>query len=558
MPIARPKAARLFAAVLAAGLILTGCAESERDDDSSGDAETFVFGAPGDPASLDPSLASDGETFRVTRQAFEALLEHESGGTELVGGLAETWEQNPAGTKWTFHLRDGVTFHDGEELTGEAVCANYDHWFNLKGTYQNPALTYYWQATMGGFAENESEDAPEPNYVGCEAPDPMTAVIEVEHPSANLPGAFSLQALAIHSPKAIEAYQQQQASGEGENISYPDYSQEVGANSPLAGTGPFRITGWDKGNGEVTLERFDNYWGEKAGVEELVFRTISEEDARRQALQAGNIQGYDLVAPGDVQTLEDEGFQVPVRDVFNILYLGFTQEANPALEDIHVRQAIAHAMDRQGLVDTQLPEGGVVATQFIPDTIEGYSEDVTTYAHDPGKAQDLLADAGQENLTVEFCYPTEVTRPYMPNPEDIFERLKEDLEGVGITVEPKPMVWNPTYVDTAEAGGCELRLLGWTGDFNDAFNFLGTWFNGYSEEWGFRNQELFDLMGQAETEGDVETRVGLYQDINEMVMDFLPGIPISSSPPSIAFADNVNPPEVSPLTQENFAEVSFK
>jgi peptide/nickel transport system substrate-binding protein len=543
----------MFAAVLAIGLFATACAESERDDDSSGGAETFVFGAPGDPSSLDPALASDGETFRVTRQAFEALLEHD--GTELVGGLAETWEQNEAGTEWTFHLRDGVTFHDGEELTGEAVCKNYDHWFNYTGTYQNPALTYYWQAIMGGFAQNESEDTPEANYVGCTAPDARTAVIEVAHPSANLPGGFSLQALAIHSPKAIDAYEEQQASGEGENLTYPEYSQEPG---PLAGTGPFRITGWDKGNGEVTLERYDDYWGEKAGVDQLVFRTISEEDARRQALQAGNIDGYDLVAPGDVQTLEDEGFQVPVRDVFNIFYVGFNQEKNPALEDIRVRQAIAHALDRKTLVDTQLPEGGVVATQFIPDTIEGHSEDVTTYEHDPDRAQDLLAEAGQEDLTLQFCYPTEVTRPYMPAPEDMYELLRADLEAVGITVEPDPMVWNPTYLDTVETGGCELRLMGWTGDFNDAFNFLGTWFNGFNEEWGFRNQELFDLMGEAENEGDVAARTGLYQDINEMVMDYLPGVPVSSSPPSIAFADNVNPPVVSPLTQENFAEVSFK
>ncbi|MGP4112047.1 ABC transporter substrate-binding protein [Streptomyces sp. 4N509B] len=556
MRIARPKVVRTIVAALAIGAIVTGCAESERDDDgSSGDSEAFVFGAPGDPASLDPALASDGETFRVTRQAFEALLEHESGGSELVGGLAETWESNEAGTEWTFHLRDGVTFHDGEKLTGEAVCKNYDHWYNYTGTYQNPALTYYWQSVFGGFAENESEDTPESNYVGCTAPDELTAVIEVKEPSANLPGGFSLQAMAIHSPKAIDAYAEQQASGEGENLNYPDYSQEAGT---VAGTGPFRITEWNKGNGEVTLERFEDYWGEPAGLDELVFRTISEEGARRQALQAGNIHGYDLVAPGDVQTLLDEGFQVPTRDVFNILYVGFNQEANPALEDIQVRQAVAHALDRQTLVDTQLPEGGVVASQFIPDTVEGFSEDVTTYAYDTDEARRLLSEAGEENLTLEFCYPTEVTRPYMPAPEDMYELMRSDLEAAGITVEPNPMVWNPTYLDTVETGGCDMYMLGWTGDFNDAYNFIGTWFADYDPQWGFRNQELFDLMAEASTEPDLETRVGLYQQINETVMDFLPGVPLSSSPPSIAFADNVNPPNVSPLTQENFAEASFK
>ncbi len=557
MSIARPKAARTLAAVLAIGVVVTGCAESEREDDgSSNDSDTFVFGAPGDPASLDPALASDGETFRVTRQAFEALLEHETGGTELVGGLAESWESNEAGTEWTFHLRDGVKFHDGAELTAEVVCQNYDHWYNWTGTYQNSALSYYWQTVFGGFAENENEDIPEPNYRSCEATDPLTAVIEVEHASANLPGGFSLQAFGIHSPNAIEAYEQQEAStDDGENINYPEYSQEAGT---VAGTGPFEITGWNKGNGEVTLERFDGYWGDKAGVGELVFRTISEEDARRQALQAGNIDGYDLVAPGDVQTLLDEGFQVPTRDVFNIFYLGMTQDRNPALEKPEVRQAIAHALDRETLVSTQLPEGGQVATQFMPDTVDGYSQDVTTYAYDPDQARDLLASAGEENLSVDFCYPTEVTRPYMPAPADMFELMRADLEEAGISVEPRPMKWNPDYLDTVENGGCDLRLMGWTGDFNDGYNFLGTWFAEQSAEWGFENQELFDLMHQAETEPDVETRVGLYEQVNELVMELLPGVPVSSSPPSIAFGADVNPPTVSPLTQENFAETSFK
>ncbi|MFI7276408.1 ABC transporter substrate-binding protein [Streptomyces sp. NPDC049879] len=555
MRIARPKAARMLAAALAIGLFATACASERDEEESSGDTETFVFGAAGDPAALDPALASDGETFRITRQAFEALLEHEPGGTELIGGLAETWESNEAGTEWTFHLRDGVTFHDGGELTGEVVCANYNRWYNWTGTYQNPTLSYYWGSVFGGFAENESEDTSPSNYVGCTAPDEQTAVIEIAEPSANFPGAFSLQAFSILSPDSLDAIEGDDPSGEGENVTFPDYSQEAGT---IAGTGPFSLSEWDKSNGEVTLARFDDYWGEPAGVEELVFRTIPEEDARRQALQAGDIDGYDLVAPADVETLAADGFQVPVRGVFNILYLGITQENNPALAEPEVRQAIAHALDRQNIVDTQLPEGGTVATQFIPDTVDGYSENVTTYDYDPELAQELLADADASDLSVDFCYPTEVTRPYMPAPADIYELLRADLEAVGITVNPVPLKWNPDYQETTRAGNCGLYLLGWTGDFNDAYNFLGTWFADYSLEWGFRDEELFEMMAAASTEPDVATRVAEYQALNEYIMDFLPGVPISSSPPSIVFSPDVNPPTVSPLTQENFAEVSFK
>ncbi|MBW1598233.1 ABC transporter substrate-binding protein [Streptomyces sp. JJ38] len=552
----RSRVVKAIAATLAVGLITAGCA-SERDDDG-GNGEgggTFVFGAPGDPSSLDPALASDGETFRVTRQAFEALIEHEPGGSKLVGGLAESWESNDAGTEWTFNLRDGVEFHDGEKLTAEAVCANYDHWFNWTGTYQNKAVSYYWQTIMGGFAKNESEDTAEPNYKGCTAKDELTAVISVHEASANLPGGFSLQALAIHSPKAIEAYEKEAASGEGDAIKYPKYSQEAGT---VAGTGPFRIKEWDKGNKEVTLERFDAYWGEKAGVEKLVFRTISEENARRQALEAEGIHGYDLVAPSDVSGLEEKGFQVPVRGVFNIFYLGMSQGGNDALKKKDVRQAITHAIDRENIVNTQLPEGGVAATQFMPKTVDGYSENVATYEHSTDKAKKLLADAGESDLTIDFCYPTEVTRPYMPAPADMFELMKADLEKAGITVNPKPMTWAPDYLDATEKGSCALHILGWTGDFNDGFNFIGTWFNGFDEQWGFREPAIFDAVKTAGSEPDVAKRVELYKKANEAIMEYIPGVPISSSPPSIAFAKTVNPPTTSPLTQENFAEVSFK
>ncbi|WP_103501484.1 MULTISPECIES: ABC transporter substrate-binding protein [Streptomyces] len=557
MHIARSKAAMIAAAV-SLGLVATACS-SDRDDNSSGggggSTERFIFGAAGDPGSLDPSLESDGETFRISRQVLETLLDHESGGTELEGGLAETWDSNDEGTEWTFNLREGVTFHDGEELTAEVVCANFDRWYNWTGTYQSNALSYYWQAEFGGFAENENEDTPAPNYLGCEATEDLTAVINLENPSSVFPGAFSLAAFSIHSPKSLERYAEDQATGEGDNISKPDYSQDPEA---IAGTGPFQLSAWNKGNGEVTVTRFDDYWGETAGFEEIVFRTISDEGARRQALEAGEIHGYDLVAPSDVDALTDAGFEVPVRGVFNIFYLAFTQERNEALEDIEVRRAIAHALDRQGLVDTQLPEGGVVATQFVPDTIAGYSDDVTLYDYDADLAQELLDGAGHADLAVDFCYPTEVTRPYMPAPADMFELMKADLEAVGVTVNPRPMKWTPDYLDTTRSGGCDLYLLGWTGDFNDAYNFLGTWFDGYTTEWGFRNDEIFEALAASSIEPDVETREQMYAEINELVMDFLPGVPISSSPPSIVFADNINPPTVSPLTQEKFAEGSFK
>ncbi|MGW4102179.1 ABC transporter substrate-binding protein [Streptomyces sp. NPDC004976] len=556
MRITKSRVARAITAAVAVGLIATGCSsERDADNESGGAKDTFVFAGAGDPGSLDPALASDGETFRVTRQAFEALLEHESGGTDLVGGLAETWSSNDAGTVWTFNLRKNVKFHDGEAFNAAAVCANYDHWFNWTGTYQSSAVSYYWQTIMGGFAKNEDPETPEANYKSCTAKDENTAVIEVKQPSANLPGGFSLNALAIHSPKAIEEYKKQDASAKGDAITYPKYSQEAGT---VAGTGAYKITKWNKGNSEVTLERFDDYWGEKAKIKNLVIRTIPTEEGRRQALQAGDIDGYDLVAPADVTTLEKEGYVVPTRGVFNLFYVGMSQSANPALKKKEVRQAIAQAIDKENLVKTQLPAGGKVADQFMPDTVAGYSKDVKQYPFDTAASKALLKKAGAEKLTIEFCYPTEVTRPYMPAPQDLFELMKADLEKAGITVKPKAMKWAPDYLDATEAGSCALHMLGWTGDFNDGYNFIGTWFAGFDKQWGFKDKKVFDAVNAGSKMGKAEERTAAYEKANVAIMDYLPGVPISSSPPAIAFGKNVNPPNVSALTQEIFAETSFK
>ncbi|GAB3645962.1 ABC transporter substrate-binding protein [Glycomyces tarimensis] len=519
-------------------------------DEAANEETPFVFGTPGNPASVDPIFASDGETFRVTRQVFETLLENDC--TTPSPGLAESWEQNSEGTQWTFDLREGVTFHDGAPLDAAAVCANFDRWFNFTGAAQSPNFTYYYSSVFGGFAENDPEMGieSEPLYEGCEA-DGLTATINLSQYTSSFPGAFTLDSMAIMSPATIEAVSDIEISGAEDPL--PDYTQEAGT---VAGTGPYTLAEWDHGEQSVTLERYDDYWGDAAKVKTLIFRTISDENARRQALEAGDIHGYDLAAPADVQPLIDAGFQVPIRGVFNILYMAYNQTYEE-LADHQVREALTYAVNRQRIVDSVLPPGGTVATQFMPPSLEGWSEDVVTYEYDPDQAEELLSEAGADDLTLEFCYPTDVTRPYMPAPKDIFDIIASDLEAVGVTVEATPITW-VEYIPATRNGDCPLYLLGWTGDFADPYNFLGTWFATESTEWGLENQAIFDALAEAASEPDPEARVDLWTNANELIMEELPGLPISHSPPSIAFAPNVYPPDVSPLTAENFAQVHFK
>ena len=522
---------------------------SPEADTALNESQPFVFGTPGDPTSLDPVLASDGETFRVNRQVFDTLLDADC--TDTVPGLAESFEQNEEGTEWTFHLREGVTFHDGAALDGAVVCKNFDRWANFTGGFQSPNFTYYYSSVFGGFAQNDPAMGIETEsiYEGCTA-DGLDVTISLSKYTSSFPGAFTLESLSIISPNSIDAVADVQIPAADSPL--PDYTQTVGT---LAGTGPYMLQDWNHSEQQVTLTRFDDYWGEKAKVKTVIFKTISDETARRQALEAGDIHGYDLAAPADAQTLMEAGFQVPVRGVFNLLYLAYTQSHAP-LENHTVREALSHAIDRQRIVDSVLPAGGMVATQFVPPSLEGYSEDVTTYDYDTDKAKDLLAEAGAEDLTLTFCYPTDVTRPYMPAPKDIFDMISSDLEAAGVTVEARPITW-VEYIPATRSGECPLYLLGWTGDYPDPYNFLGTWFATESTEWGFSNPEVFDAIAAANTEPDEATRIELWKAANEAVMEELPGLPISSSPPSIAFAPNVYPPDVSPLTREDFSQVYF-
>jgi len=127
-------------------------------------------------------------------------------------------------------------------------------------------------------------------------------------------------------------------------------------------------------------------------------------------------------------------------------------------------------------VQTQLPEGAEVATQFMPSTVSGYNADLQAYEYDPDKAEQLLKEAGADNLTLKFAYPTEVSRPYMPDPKSVFAAFKTDLEAVGIKVTESSKPWNGGYLDGVEAQKPDLFLLGWTGDYNTPDNFIGTFF----------------------------------------------------------------------------------
>ena len=554
----RSRSIRAAALLGAAALALAGCADSDRDDaggSGGGEGEsggasggTFVFAASSDPVSLDPAFASDGETFRVARQMFEGLVGTEPGTADPAPLLATEWETSDDGLSYTFTLRDDVTFHDGEPFNAEAVCTNFDRWYNWTGLQQSENISYYYGSLFRGFKDKPAEAV----YESCAADEEFAATITLKQPFAGFVQAMSLPAFSMQSPAAMEQYDADNISGTEDDVRYSEY-----ATAHPTGTGPFQFEAWERGQ-QVTLVPYEEYWGDTAKVDQVVIRTIADGNARRQALQNGEIDGYDLVAPGDLEGLESDGFQIEQRDPFNILYLGMNQ-AVPELQDIKVRQAIAHAIDKDAVISQSLPEGSEPATQFIPDAVAGHADDVTEYEYDPEKAKALLAEAGQSDLTLDFNYPTGVSRPYMPTPEETFVAIRSQLEAVGITVNPVADQWSPNYLDkiqgTPEHG---IHLLGWTGDYNDTDNFVGVFFGTKSAEWGFDNPELVAALTEARGIPTREEQVPAYEDINRQVMEFLPGIPLAHPVPSLAFAPEVEGYQTSPVQDEVWNAVTVE
>ena len=234
-----------------------------------------------------------------------------------------------------------------------------------------------------------------------------------------------------------------------------------------------------------------------------------------------------------------------------------------AVKDLKVRQAIAYALNRQEFVSSQLPDGAEVALEFYPKTVDGWTDQVQKYDYNPDMAKQMLADAGQSNLTLNFWWPTEVSRPYMPSPKDVFQSFKADLEAVGITVNETSKPWNGGYLDGVDAQSADAFLLGWTGDYNSADNFIGTFFSDPTSRFGTEYYDnnlgatLSAELAKADSEPDATTRDGLYEALNKKLLaEYLPAIPISHSPPALVLASNVQGLVPSPLTDERFYSVS--
>ena len=511
---------------------------------------TFVFGGQGEPVSLDPAIITDGVSSRITRQIYEGLVKYKGPTTEVIPALAEKWEVSKDGTVWTFTLHKGVKFHDGNPCDAAAVVWNFDRWRLSKHPQHENQIkagqTFeYYEAQFGGFDEKSL-------ITKVEAVNPQTVRITLKNPQGPFLANLAMFVFDIVSPKAVEKH--------GLNF----------GKNPV-GTGPFKFVEWKVGQ-EVILEANKDYWDKAHApkVQRVVVRNIKDNSQRLAALKAGELHGFEGLNPDDVKVVRaDPNLQIILRPTNTTGYVAFNYKVKE-LRDGRVRQAIAHAINKKAIVDALYGGTGMVATQFQPPPLWGYNKELKDYEYNPERAKQLLRDAGfgqgLKEITwddgrkepLQFWYMP-VSRPYYPNPKEIAEAIAADLAKAGITVQLQTTDW-AVYLDKRKNGQLPLYMLGWTGDNGDPDNFVCYFFcsPGNSREGFYANQQITDVLMEAQKLTDQPKRAALYRKAEQMIHDDVARIFIANNQPPLPFSKKVKGYVPNPTGSEFFNTVSIE
>lgn len=542
----------LLRVALVAGLVATACAEDRGDTPSAArQGRTLVVAQSFDPPALDPALSNNVVTYNLTRPVVETLVTVEPGGTGLVPLLATSWAVSPDGRSWSFQLREGVRFHDGTPFDAAAVCANFERWYRFRGILQQ--LASGWREFFGGFAASERAGRGTASlYQSCDAPAEHEVVVNLTRKTGGLLAALAVPHFGISSPTALRRYEADKVSGTADA---PRFEGSYG-QSQLVGTGPFRLERWDR-NDKVVLVRNETYWGPQPELDRVIVRRIDDGAARRQALESGEIDGYWPVSAADIEPLDRAGFRVYELPNFTLGYLNFNP-ARPPLDNPKIRQAVAHAVDREKLVRAKYPASAIVAREIVPPDLWGHAADVRVYPADSRIARRLMAESGISQPTVELWYPkgdSEGTPP-LPDPEGIALALKADLEDAGFRVIAKAAPWFPDFFEAVSSGKVQMfldELFAFRVDPDALFDqFVQRYETG---SFGPLDADLRAVLETAADEIEQAARAPLYEEANRIVAEQALIVPLVHVKLALVHSREVRGYRPGPLVWEGLFDV---
>ncbi|RJE84959.1 ABC transporter substrate-binding protein [Paracoccus onubensis] len=485
----------LFAALFAATTTLAGPLAALAD------ADRLVIDLVDEPTSLDPHLQWNPDSYYVYRNIFDNLLTRDDEG-EIIPQIATEWEQ-VSDTETVFTIRDDVTFHDGSPLTAEDVVYSVKRITDPE--FGSPQLSQFESITNAEVLEDGRVK--------------LTT-------ATGYPALFAQLVKLSIVPKAI----------------VEEMGREAFNRAPI-GSGPYKFDSWQRGV-EVGLVRNDDYWGDAGPFPAAVFRAVPDASTRVANLTSG---ASDLVVgmdPDLAAQLEASDGVSPVSALTErVAYLSVNRN-KPGLDDPRLRKAIAHAIDRELLVEGLLGGFDNPVGQMLTPAHVGWIEGLEGVPYDPDAARALIAEVG-EPATRPFSF---ATSPVFD--QRIVQALQQMLGEVGLTVNIE-MTDMATYLQKSQSPPEQAPDLGfgrWSCACQDADGVLYPLLHSSSSWSRVRDDDLDVLLESARSEMDPDRRQELYGQIHEWIAEEVPQVPLYQAAIIYGASDNL---EWSPTPNES-------
>ncbi len=432
----------------------------------------FDVGPGGNFGVFNPMTAGGG--FSWYQKYFSSLLLYDVNFQKLQGDLAESWDVSPDGKQITFHLRKGLTWHDGQPLTSEDVKFSID-------LIKNPDSAAINTSRFSSVKE-------------VTTPDPQTAVFNLTQPNAPL---LDVLTVTLILPKHALA-----------SITAKDLVKSNWWSTNPIGSGPFK---WSKyvPDQYVELLPFDNYWRGKPKLDKLIDRYFKDSSSALIALRAGDIQ-FTYLTSDEASTVKNDPNLSTLSGPSQVLNLLNFNQKDKRFQDVRVRQAFMYAIDRKSIVD-QLYKGSAQVASCIYTNQNYLAKDANAYAYDPNKAKALLKEANWDSIKGQ---PIDLLTYYSDQlSTDILATMQQMLAGVGIDVKPRA-IDVPTF-NQARTSSNFAVFYGGAGNGPDpdilSAQLVST--AQLAQASGINNPDLDKLYAQGQQELDPTKRAAIYQNI---------------------------------------------
>lgn len=514
------KTASILMALLIA-LTLYGCGGSAETATETGDRDfTIIVGLSTTVETLDPAMHRSRVAETVLRNMFDGLVTR-TPDMEIVPEIAESWE-NVSPTEWVFKIREGITFHNGEELTAEDVVFTYERILKEGG--------------VGGQSSTRK------GLLGT-----ITSVEQADDYTVRF-------LLSDPWPVFMSMLPHQQ-------IVPKDYITENGdeyfAVNPV-GAGPFKFVSANPGE-EVIMERFEEYYGGSPDLEpvgpapakRVIFKIIPEPSSRIAALQTGEINIMQDVPASSVEILEKSD-NVTIKTTsgtrVNFFAMNMTQEP---FDDVKVRQAMNYALNIQEIIDNVL-EGSaeVMAGPVLPASF-AYNEALKPYGYDPEKAKQLLAEAGYPegfDLVIDCEAPE----------KEVTEAAAIQLRNIGVNATTRVWDWG-VLSPLLKSGERQMLMSYWGNSTQDPFDLLNPLFlpGGSGDYCKYNNERVIQLLTEAGSIVNAAERKAKYGEVQQIIHDDAPWVFAYVNDVIEAASSNIAGWEPSPEGRLNLHDVTL-